>query len=188
MDKTASRTDYMFLPDSLESGFDRAKIKSDIGWALLVANKIMVFENQPTPSSFSILHPLVVFWFIAVCVLVISRNDFRKKKITVWLDRIIFISTGAVGLLLFLLWAFTSHKAAANNLNILWALPTNLVFPFVKKFRNKYFLVVAILTGALLLFWLLLPQQLHIFLVPLVMAFGVRYWVNYRLTGFSNAQ
>jgi Domain of unknown function (DUF4105) len=181
MDKTASRTDYMFLPDSLESGFDRAKIKSDSVWAPLVANKIEVFAGQPTVVPFSVFHPWIVFGLALILILAISFNDIRRNKLTRWVDLILFISTGAIGLLLFLLWTITSHKAAANNLNILWALPTNLVFPFIGKLRKKYFLMATMLTIGLLLFWFLLPQQLHVFLIPLVMAFGVRYWVNFKL-------
>lgn len=181
MDKIAKRTEYMFLPDSLESGFDRAKIKFDGQWSALVAGKIQVFKSTPTPIGFSIFHPLVVFWVLAIVILVISKRDFTKQKISVWLDRTIFIITGSIGLLLFFLWFATSHKAASYNMNLLWALPTNLIFPFINKIRRKYFLILSILTGALLVLWVFLPQQLHIFLVPLVMAFGVRYWVNYKL-------
>jgi Domain of unknown function (DUF4105) len=182
MDKTAKRTEYMFLPDSLEYGFDRAKIKSDGTWTSLVANKISVFESQPSKTSFSFFHPLIIFWLVSILITFISVNDLKKGKLTVWLDRIIFITTGSIGLLLLILWTVTSHKAAANNLNVLWALPTNLVFPFLSKFRKKYFLVVASLTAGLLLFWFFLPQDLHTFLIPLVAAFGVRYWVNYKVS------
>lgn len=181
MDKKAMRTDYMFLPDSLEFGFDRAKIKSDSVWISLVAKKILVFESQQTKNSFSFFHPWIVFGFVSILIIAISVNDLRRKKLAVWMDRIIFISTGALGLLLFILWTATSHKAAANNLNILWALPTNLIFPFLPKFRKKYFLMITSLTVGLVLFWFLLPQQLHIFLLPLVMAFGVRYWMNFKV-------
>jgi Domain of unknown function (DUF4105) len=181
MDKTAKRTEYMFLPDSLEYGFDRAKIKSDSVWASLVAKKISVFESQPTKTSFSFFHPLIIFWLVSILITFISVKDLKKGKTTIWLDRIIFMATGSIGLLLLILWTVTSHKAAANNLNVLWALPTNLVFPFLPKFKKKYFLVVASLTAGLLLFWFFLPQDLHTFLIPLVAAFGLRYWVNFRL-------
>ncbi len=181
MDKTAGRTDYMFLPDSLESGFDRAKVKSDSAWAPLVAKKIEVFAGQPTDVPFSAFHPWIVFGSITILILAISFNDIRRNKLSAWLDHILFLSTGAIGLLLLLLWTITSHKAAANNLNILWALPTNLVFPFIGKLRKKYFLMATILTIGLLLVWFLLPQQLHVFLIPLVVALGARYWVNFKL-------
>lgn len=181
MDKAASRTEYMFLPDSLESGFDRAKVKSDSAWMPLVAQKKVVFQNSPITPALSVFHPWIVFGVMSLGILGISVWDWRRKKITAWLDRIVFIITGVLGVLLFLLWFATSHKAAANNLNILWAIPTNLVFPFINKARKKYFLFATALTGGLLVGWFLLPQQLHVFLIPLVLAFGVRYWINFKL-------
>jgi hypothetical protein len=181
MDKTASRSEYMFLPDSLESGFARAKIKSDSGWQSLVLSSKSIYESTPVPTAFSIFHPLIVFWFVAIGITGLSIMDYRKKKLTVWADRIIFIATGVLGLLLLLLWTVTSHKAAANNLNILWALPTNLILPFLGKVKKHYFLAASILSGLLLVFWFFLPQQLHVFLIPLVLAFGMRYWINYKL-------
>jgi Domain of unknown function (DUF4105) len=181
MDKVASRTEYMFLPDSLESGFDRAMIKSDSAWIGLVREKIIVSDSKQEKSGFSILHPWLVFGSISLILIAFSYFDWKKRKATAWVDRIISIVTGAIGLLLVLLWTATSHKAAANNLNVLWALPTNLIFPFITKFRKRYFLFAASLTGGLLLSWFLLPQQLHVFLIPLVVGFGARYWVNYKL-------
>jgi hypothetical protein len=174
MDKVASRIEYMFLPDSLESGFDRAKVKTDSAWIPLVSNKRIVYQDQPTESSFPLFHPWIVFGFIALAILFISFLDYKKGMLTPYLDKTIFIITGTLGWLLIILWVATSHKAAANNLNILWALPTNLIFPFIKKMRRQYFLVTSIVTAVLLLGWFALPQQLHIFLIPLVFSFGVR--------------
>jgi hypothetical protein len=181
MDKVAKRTEYMFLPDSLESGFDRAKIKTDSSWLPLVANKVVVFESVPTQNSFSIFHPWIVFGLVSMGMIGISFYDWQRKKLTKWVDRTVLIITGMLGVLLTILWLFTSHKAAANNMNILWALPTNLVFPFIAKVKKQYFLVASCLTAILLVTWFFLPQQLHVFLIPLVLGFGFRYWVNYKL-------
>jgi hypothetical protein len=181
MDKVASRTEYMFLPDSLESGFDRAMVKNDSAWVGLVKQKINVFEGESEEMGFSIFHPWIVFGIVSLTLITLSYFDLRRKKLIVWVDRILFIGTGVLGLLLVLLWTATSHKAAANNLNVLWALPTNLALPFISKFKKRYFLFASALTFGLLLTWFLLPQQLHVFLIPLVIAFGARYWVNYKL-------
>lgn len=181
MDKVASRTEYMFLPDSLESGFDRALIKNDSVWVGLVKEKIVVFEGESEEIGFSFFHPWIVFGLIAIVILSVSYFDLKRKKTTAWLDKTLFIVTGILGLLLVLLWTVTSHKAAANNLNVLWALPTNLIFPFIANLKKKYFLFAASLSAGLLLSWFFLPQQLHVFLIPLVIAFGARYWVNYKL-------
>lgn len=181
MDKVAKRTEYMFLPDSLESGFDRAKVKSDSSWIPLVANKITVFEASPSQKAFSFFHPWIVFGLVAIGIIGLSFYDWQRKRLTKWVDKVVLIITGSLGILLTILWLFTSHKAAANNMNILWALPTNLIFPFISKVKKQYFLMASLLTVLLLITWFFLPQQLHIFLTPLVLAFGSRYWVNYKL-------
>jgi Domain of unknown function (DUF4105) len=181
MDKVASRSEYMFLPDSLESGFDRARIKSDSVWTGLVKEKIIVFDANEQEPGISLTHPWIVFVLVALGIFAISYRDLKRRKTTGWLDKILFITTGVLGLLLVLLWTATSHKAAANNLNVFWALPTNLIFPFVGKLKKKYFLFAISLTAGLILSWFFLPQQLHVFLIPIVIALGARYWVNYKL-------
>lgn len=181
MDKVASRSEYMFLPDSLESGFDRAKIKSNSAWASLVKEKIIVFDADEPESSISFTHPWIIFGIISMGIIGLSYRDLKRQKTSGWLDKTLFITTGILGVLLVLLWTATSHKAAANNLNVLWALPTNLVFPFIGKLKKKYFLFAVSLTAGLVLSWFFLPQQLHVFLIPIVIALGARYWVNYKL-------
>ena len=88
-------------------------------------------------------------------------------------------------MLLLSLWLFTDHAAAARNMNILWALPTHLIAVFMLKPRGKgiriYFLITAILSAALLIFWNLLPQMLNYSLIPIVIALGIRAFVRYRL-------
>ena len=70
---------------------------------------------------------------------------------------------GLLGVLLLLLWTLTNHHAAARNMNLLWALPTHLiaVIAFIRQPRwlRIYFLVVAVLTALLLVFWVALPQK-----------------------------
>lgn len=186
MDKVAKRTEYMFLPDSLESGFAQGKIKSDSAWVPLVEQKILVFESTPVQNSFSFFHPWIVFGLISLGLILLSIYDWSRKKITVWVDKIFLSVTGLIGILLVVLWLFTSHKAAANNLNILWALPTNLIFVFLRKGRQQYFMIATIISIMLLISWFFLPQQLHVFLIPLVIAFATRYWVNYKLQSWNS--
>lgn len=186
MDKVAKRTEYMFLPDSLESGFAQGKIKSDSAWVPLVEQKILVFESTSVQNSFSFFHPWIVFGLISLGLILLSIYDWSRKKITVWVDKIFLSVTGLIGILLVVLWLFTSHKAAANNLNILWALPTNLIFVFLRKGRQQYFMIATIISIMLLISWFFLPQQLHVFLIPLVIAFATRYWVNYKLQSWNS--
>jgi hypothetical protein len=179
MDKKASPYEYMFLPDYIESSFDHATINGEP----LVKRKISVYEAAAEPVE-SLPHPFLVFGIFLLVTVVISFFDWKKKKLSKWFDLILFTVLGLVGVVLLLLWTSTDHKAAASNFNLLWALPTHLlVWGLLKKapsvFIKNYFLVAAIITGLLLITWAILPQQINVFLVPLVVAILVRAAIIY---------
>jgi hypothetical protein len=181
MDKKASPTEYMFLPDYIESGFDHASLSAQP----LVKEKVSVYESRDEEIPKSIVHPLTAFGILVAIGLLISVFDFKRKKISNWFDVLLFGSTGLVGILLFILWIATDHKAAANNFNLLWALPTHLfaVVAFIKKGKwlKKYFLITAVISGLTLLLWQVLPQALNYFLIPLVLVLFIRAATQYRL-------
>jgi len=185
MDKKASPYEYMFLPDYVESGFDHATVKKDGVPTPLVKEKKLIYESRDEAPAKGLPHPLYVFGFVALVAVALCVWDFKRGKLSHVFDLILFGLAGIVGLLLFLLWFFTDHKAAANNLNILWALPTHLFALVI--FRNKpvwlriYFAGVAIVLGILLATWWILPQQLNTALIPLVIAMLVRAISQYYL-------
>ena len=181
MDKIASPYEYMFLPDFVESGFDHAVINGKP----LVKRKLIINEplSQQTSGS-TMITPLSIFSFFGLITLAITLFDFYRKKKSNWYDIVLFTSIGILGVLLMLLWVATDHKAAANNLNLLWALPTHLIISFalIKKYVGirKYFLVILIINAFLLFSWPWLPQLLHHSLIPIILAISMRVLVQYR--------
>jgi heme/copper-type cytochrome/quinol oxidase subunit 4 len=183
MDKTASPYEYMFLPDYVESGFKNASIENNGITEPLVKERKVLYESQHNTPPRTLIHPLLVFGVVFLFVGFISYRDMKRRKITQWLDIILFTLVGFLGFLLFLLWIATDHKAAARNLNLLWALPTHLI-AIMAMIRNPkwlmhYFLVTAIIALIVLAGWPFLPQKLHFSLIPLVMALGVRAFTQY---------
>jgi hypothetical protein len=178
MDKRLTPDEYMFLPDYIESAFDHATIRNDSATVPLVKNKVAVYESQPEDAPRTLFHPWLVFGAFLLITIAITWRDVKRLKQSKWFDVTIFGVVGAVGLLLFILWTATDHKAAARNLNILWAMPLHLVFiPFYlksKKIATTWFKGIAILNVLLLLTWAWLPQQLNVFLIPVVIALTVR--------------
>jgi len=179
MDKLATPYDYMFLPDYVMSGFDHAALARNGQFVPAVKEKIPVFVNMPTEPDHAPVHPWTVFGAILGIAFVLSLLDYRRKRLSLWFDAILFGATGAIGLLLLMLWTLTDHAAAANNFNLLWALPTHLIIFFVlfgkwKAASRKYFAAVSVLSLLLLAGWSLLPQQLNVFLIPLVAALMIR--------------
>jgi uncharacterized protein DUF4105 len=185
MDKKASAYEYMFLPDYLESGFDHAFIKQNGIDVPVVKKKIIVYQARVEDLPKGLPNPVFVFGFIAFISALLSIYDFTKGKLSTWFDLILFGATGLLGISLTLLWFATDHKAASNNLNILWALPTHLiaVFAFIRqpKWLKSYFLIVVVICALLLITWAVLPQKLHYSLVPLVFTLGMRGFMQYRL-------
>lgn len=190
MDKVASPYEYMFLPDYVESGFAHATILTDGDEVPLVKKRLAKHEPTVVPVPNGLVHPLVVFVFFAIVVIIISVREIKKKSIGIWLDVLLFTIVGIVGILLSVLWIFTDHAAAAKNMNILWALPTHAFIGFFLKknpaWLRYYFVFTALICVLLLMFWWVLPQNLHNALIPLVFSLGVRALVRTR-TEYINA-
>ena len=184
-DKVATPYEYMFLPDYVESGFEHATILQEGKTVPLVRETNIIYESCPEDHFTGYFQPLTVFTIFLLLALYVSYRDLRRRKITMAFDAVLFSTLGFLGMALLLLWTATSHHAAAKNFNLLWALPTHIVavFAFIgqPKWLRSYFLLVALLTGLLLITWPLLPQKLHYALIPFVIAIGVRSFTQYRL-------
>lgn len=180
MDKHASPYEYMFLPDYVEQSFAHATVRRDSLIVPLVKRNITVYEPDPEDPPSSLFHPWLVFGLFLAITIFITWRDLKSHKRSKWFDATIFGLVGAVGLLLFFLWTATDHRAAARNLNVLWAMPLHLIFvPLYlrsKKIAITYFKGIAILNVLLLITWPLLPQQLNVFLIPVVIALAIRAW------------
>lgn len=186
MDKKATPYEYMFLPDYLEYFFDRATIRRNGEAIPIVKAKIPVYTPHPQTEPKSWIHPWVAFGAFLAFTIGLSIYDLRRKKLSKLFDLIVFGLVGLVGILLFVLWTATDHAAAAKNFNLLWALPTH-IFVFLiyrqksQPFLKRYFFVAAVISLLLIAFWVVLPQQLHIFLIPFVISLMFREFTIARL-------
>lgn len=182
-DKKATPYEYMFLPDYVESGFAHATILRDGKRQPLVAKTNIIYESRPDDYSPGFFQPLVIFMTFLLIVMYLSYRDIKRGKLSMVFDGFLFFVLGFLGLCLVLLWTATNHQAAAQNFNLLWALPTHLiaVIAFARQARwlQPYFLGIAILSALLLVAWPLLPQKLHYSLIPFVLAIGLRAFAQF---------
>lgn len=184
-DKEATPYEYMFLPDYVESGFAHATIHSKGEQKPLVRETNIIYESRPEENAASFFDPLLVFSLFLVVTAIVSYRDIKRKKLSMYFDGILFGVIGILGVCLLALWTATSHQAAAQNFNLLWALPTHLVavIAFVRQpgWLARYFLAVTVLTGLLLITWPFLPQKLHYSLIPFIIAVGIRSYAQFYL-------
>jgi len=183
MDKKATPYEYMFLPDYIESSFDHATLNDHP----IVKEKISVYEAIPEGIPFSFFHPWIVFGVFLLLTAWLSYYDWKRKKLSTWFDVVLFSAVGWVGVLLLLLWTVTDHQAAAKNFNLLWAFPLHAVIAVLLVKRQSppwlsgYFRVTWMVLAATSIFWLILPQQLNVFLIPVVISILIRAWLISRL-------
>jgi len=179
--KIMTPLEQTFLPDNLMNCLDHSN------YSTIVTSKEIIIPNQQPAIESTVFTP--TNFFIALLLIFIFINLIQSpiaKKCVLVLDGALFFSTGALGILLILMWTSTDHSMTKNNYNLLWALPTNIMASFFVSSKNafskKYFSIQAILYLSLLIVWFFLPQKLNISLIPFVILLLYRSYI----IGFKN--
>lgn len=181
-DKKMSIHERMFLPNTLRATLETAKVKFGNEYVKLIPT-YQSDPNEHEPSdNFALSHPLVLFSAIGLAMAALTIFDLKRKRISWWFDWISCTITELIGTAILIAWIVYDHWAMAFNLNLLWALPTNLfVIVMPNRLRKRYFLLAALITVALLISWAWLPQKLNPAVIPLVFGFGLRYLANAKI-------
>jgi hypothetical protein len=178
MDRKVSNIEAMFLPDNLMKGVDSASLDN----RPFVKEKRLILEMPALANESLLFTPFIVFSLLLVILAALTLTKKRwAESIVGVLDFLLFFSLGAVGVLLLFMWFGTDHALCANNYNLAWALPANLVMAFFvhkkRRWVQQYFKAVFWITVLLLVTWAFLPQQMNDAFLPLVIAIGVRSWI-----------
>jgi len=179
IDKEASPYEHMYLPKYIHEFFGSASLKNN---QPLVKESNIIYQKKSAIDTNNVLtSPLVIFGLLSLLIIVITYFDKKKVRRTKWLDLALFGFTGLIGVMLLLLWFATDHTATANNYNLLWAFPLNLIVIvqlFRKQVKNwfvKYLKFIVILLCLLTLHWIIGVQIYAIGLIPLLIALFIRY-------------
>lgn len=178
-DQRARPTDFMFLPDGLHDVFAHTSIAR--GKPLVKAERHL--PNPPLGKGGVkpdfLQRPFWVMCLVAIIGLLSMANP-RTEHV---FDTLFWFTLGVIGLVITLLWVATDHAATKNNLHILWALPTHLLFFWRRsrsEFTQNYFVGVAVLAALTLLFWKWLPQEMPMAALPLVILVVIKgLWRHY---------
>lgn len=174
-DRVMSNHEAMFLPSLLSKGMTDATID---GRKICSSRKVIQHEtidwekraNQP----FYILLLLSAF---TICALLIPKSPIPGRI----MSTVVLLLTGIAGCLILRWWFMDGEPAWKDNFNVLWALPTNLLVPFLGKRAKRLYAAGAItlLFGALLLHLLrvqIMPVlEISSLLLALLFVFGAMY-------------
>ena len=185
IDRTASAWEHQFLPDYVFESLKSATITRNNKTTALIDEQITVNDPKYIAKSDRLasflLSPFFVFLILAIGIVYRTLKDSKQQKRSRWLDGILFLITGIIGVLLLVLWFATDHTATVTNYNILWAFPLNLIFCTLvskkvpKKWIKSYVSFLIILLTLLVVHWFTGVQVFAPALLPLVIALFIRY-------------
>ncbi len=127
----------------------------------------------PTPGY---LTPMAVFSAVFVIVLAITIHDIRRRRVSRWLDSLLFGLFGVAGLLITFLVFISVHEATSPNILLLWLNPLCFIpciFIWINRckviiFSYQIVNFVALMTLAGL--WIAGIQSLNIAIIPLLLS------------------
>lgn len=127
-DQKADAWHEMYLPDYLYYQFANGKvIGTDGNSKSLIKHDETLLSFDDTENEPSAITPMMAFGFVFILILGLSVWSYKSKRSLIAIDWILLGATGLASLLFVFLWFFTKHSVTANNFNLMWALPTNLV-------------------------------------------------------------
>jgi len=180
-DPATSRTE-LFLPDRLASWAAAAGVREPGGVRPLVARTDTIGWT-PARAELRAAPNWPLFLLTAVLGLVawITILDLRSNRSgRAWLDVPFFTLLGLTGLLIVFLWFIALHAVTKRNVNLLWALPTNLALAWAtvrcggKRWVEALLWGTAIASLLFLLGWPLWKQEVPLATLPLAAAVALR--------------
>ncbi|MEY3920869.1 MAG: hypothetical protein RL634_630, partial [Bacteroidota bacterium] len=134
-DMPMDNMESMFLPDFLMKGISSATVDN----VKLESDKIIQvkdLQSIPLQSSFFVT-PLFIISLLSFLLLIPSFGFIKNTTLGSLADRILFISTGLLGIFLLFMWLGTDHESFSKNINLIWAFPLNIFFSFRLNAVNK---------------------------------------------------
>ena len=170
----------MYLPDYLMKGVSASEGRG-IKLVLAENNLLPDLQSKSTENPF-IQTPLFFFLLLFVFYIVIGNlKSVRFEKIKRILDVFLFSLTGLLGFILLFMWLGTDHMSFRHNVNLIWAMPLNVVAVFFLGDKNakfkKYFFYYSILTLFIIPLIFILPEAINPALYPLIILLSYRSWI-----------
>lgn len=185
IDQKVNNENLMFNPFYMEEIFATSQVRINGQMQnLVIAEEVIVPGVVRTEGHEGWFTPVAMTVIILIITLVFAF--FRLNTLLRTWASILFLFTGILGIVLFFMWFQTDHAATKGNLNLLWANPlwlVMLVLIWIKKWQSRLastYLYLSLGMLALVLFFLMLPQEFHPAARILIVNWTVLFYFFYR--------
>lgn len=189
-DRPISLRQEMFAPFFLLRYFENAVIREPSGAErpLVLSTEKVVNECNRTDEGTGI-SPSFCAWGLFLLVLILTWYERRRQKCFWWLDALLMILVGGIGVVVTFLFFFSIHPTVGSNWQIwvfnpipLLAMP-RVVYCAIKGKKTYYHRVNAVILIFFIVFSALIPQDFCVVVVPLALTLWLRscsYLLNER--------
>ena len=146
-DQTTTLRQQEFLPHNLMYDFDRAQIYNDGTYRPLVKERrISVPAGIQIQEPGFPLSPIQCFTGVLAIGLVLFLIQWRKRCIFLVWEVLLMLTTGIIGIVLFLM-LFSQHPTVSLNLQFILfnPLPWIFLWPVIRRRKTRYWHITAIL-------------------------------------------
>lgn len=171
----------LFLPTHVRQKIKKAVIVNEnVIRPILLSEQTYNAPRKERKTLPNIFKPIFVCSFLLLISLLIFSIEKRNKQHAYWFDAIVYSIAGIAGVVIAYLMFLSDHPLVANNWNLLWTNPLNLIFGItvLKKSIRKYLIYYQYLNCILLVVALLLfitkVQILNIAFMPLITLLLIR--------------
>jgi len=182
IDRKVDTRIMMFLPDVFRAESEEAYIKRANGEQVkYVVGRNQVLEDVNAPDEAYLLgSPLFVFSLLLLCSIALSLKEFKRKRITVWLDVTLHVCQGLAGLLVAFLFFLSEHPAVDSNWLVILFNPLPLFYAgwllycHKKGQKNLLSYVNLSVTAGFLVTMAVCPQSFNVAMWLVVLSLLVR--------------
>lgn len=176
IDYTVTDREKAFAPLILKEMMETATVK---GRPVVKDTQVILDAREdggPLPETPWYLTPIAAGCLVLAFTALIAIRDIRRKKVTRWVDAVLFLVYGLCGLLLTFLVFVSVHEATSPNWLLVWLNPFCLIVPiciYIKKCDTLVKLYGIINFAALILLivmWSWLGQAGNPAFIPFIIA------------------
>jgi len=134
-DEKASTRGMMFSPEYFAKSLESATVDG----RKLVSQTKEILPVVAVAQSSVWNNACLIMWIVAIALILLSLWEIKTGKRVIWCDVVLFFITGILGSVITYISCFSVHSAVFPNFNLLWLMPTHLLFAIawmVRPWRN----------------------------------------------------
>lgn len=172
-DRVTGNREKMFLPEYMKQVVEVSSLKN--GEKLASETRPLLTDIKEPYQTVNFITPISIFF----AILTLSLIGFSSKQFSRIFCSSFYFTLGILGIILMLTTFATDHAALRNNLNLLWALPFNIIMfraagkQAISKFARYYFISVGSIAAILLILWGNFPQEFNKAIIPILITIVV---------------